>query len=405
MTARSTKTIRTAAFTSLIALMALPFLTPSTVLSDDDDGMDDITKNKQKIEAFKEQAIREKEIPTSEILDRLGEEWIEKYDGLEHFETSERAVKGFINRNLEDGPWNSENALNHLRIQNFETMTKSVGSGHEVALLVAQFQKLQDGYIASEPVKKYHDWLAVKYMVPDTTEGVIERLIEILGDEKFVELATKQAESFNDLADNGSVPNELIQTDVAYWIFVANAANCELDPACDTDALKNGQTELAREQLDRLGRTHNPEHTSPSIWDHVLPEAHAVSEVHVSYDLYAYLSVTGCYYNNCIEDWSDSNNYGSAAIDVMNYGEPPEHAYRYAWMYFYGSACDDYPGAEDVVNKVEVTPYLANELRTEYTEDGANINSCATAYKYLQATADWILGIKVDSYGSYYLVN
>ena len=150
----TSKTAKTILFASLIGAMLLP-LNPSIVLSDD--GVDDIAKNEQKIEEFKKQAIREKEIPTSEILDRLGAGWVEKYDSLEHFEKSERAIKNFINRNLEDSQWNSENALNHLRIQNFETMTKSVGDGHEVTLLVAQSQKLQDRYNVSESVRKYHD--------------------------------------------------------------------------------------------------------------------------------------------------------------------------------------------------------------------------------------------------------
>ena len=241
--------------------------------------------------------------------------------------------------------------------------------------------------------------------MPDTKEGINERLVKILGDKKFVELAGKEAESFNNLADNGSVPNELILTDVAYWIFTINVANCELDPDCNADALREGQTEPAQEEVDRLKQMHNTELVLFDIWDYVLPESHAWSKMYVDYDLYAYLSATSCMYQNCIEDWDQDDNNGLDAIDILNYDTPPEHANRDSWMYFYGSSCDTYSGSEPVINSVETTPYLANTLQTQYTEDDLSINSCAYAYKHIQATHDWILGIKVESDGSYYWVN
>lgn len=49
-----------------------------------------------------------------------------------------------------------------------------------------------------------------------------------------------------------------------------------------------------------------------------------------------------------------------------------------------------------MINKVETTPYLGNQLRTQYTVDGLNINSCATASKTITATHDWILGILAE---------
>ncbi|MXZ92948.1 MAG: hypothetical protein F4245_05785 [Cenarchaeum sp. SB0678_bin_8] len=139
-------------------------------------------------------------------------------------------------------------------------------------------------------------------------------------------------------------------------------------------------------------------------FDYILPKAYAWSKVYVDYDLYAYLNTTSCYYNNCTEDWDEDDQNRSGEIDVINYDTPPEHAYMGAAMYFYGSACDTYSGPENVINEVVTTPYLGNELKTQYGEDGLNVNSCATASRTITATADWFLGILVESSGSYYWV-
>jgi len=42
----------------------------------------------------------------------------------------------------------------------------------------------------------------------------------IVGDKTLVNLAKKQAQSFNELAENGNVPNELMMSDVDYWTFL-----------------------------------------------------------------------------------------------------------------------------------------------------------------------------------------
>jgi hypothetical protein len=104
---------------------------------------------------------------------------------------------------------------------------------------------------------------------------------------------------------------------------------------------------------------------------------------------------------NC---WTNNGVNGAASIDIMNYGNPIEHAYRNAVLYFYGSACKTYSCSQTVINEVKTTPYLGNSLQTQYAVSGTNYNSCATASKTITASADWILGIKVESLGSFYWV-
>ena len=363
-----------------------------------------LEKYEQKIERLAEEAIQTGNVTTSEILERLGEGWIEKYDNMEHFETSERAIRAYIDRNLDaDGP-DSQNALLHLKVQNFETITGSVGAGHEVALLVAEYEKLRGTYEPSDPVRRYHEWIDPQYETPESQKEIQARLVKLVGDEKFLDLAFGHAESFDGLAENGSVPVELVNTDMQYWIFVANVAQCESRPDCDASAMGDGRPATS-EELAAIEMVGHEADSPPGLLDSILPKAYALSKVYVDYDLYAYLNVNSCYYNNCVESWHEGGQNGPGGIDEVNYGTPPEHAYRDAVMYFYGSACDTYSGSQNVINRVETTPYLANQLRTQYTVDGVSINSCASALQYITAEHDWILGIRVESPGSFYWVH
>ena len=394
-------TTKTILFASLVAAAMLTLIGFSTVSAGE---ADEVAENAQKIEQFKERALADGQVPTSEILDRLDEQWVEQYDDSDHFETTEDAIHTFINRNVEDeNDWDSTNAMLHLEIQNFETIIGVVGHGHELTLHVAELAKLQGKYDPSEPVSKYHEWLATMYDVPKTEKEITASLVKILGDEKYIELAVRHAENFDRLAGNGSPPIDLIMTDVQYWIFIANVANCDLAPDCDADALRNGQT-ATEEQIAEATRISEEADTTFNPFDYILPKAYAWSKVQVDYTLHAYLSATSCYYLNCIEEWFRYNENGSGEIDVTDYDTPPEHARRGALMYFFGSACDTYSGSETVINEVEMTPYLAQQLRPQYTDDGLNINACATAYKYITATHPWILGIHVESPGSHYWV-
>ena len=119
-------------------------------------------------------ALATNEIPISEILDRVGEKWLVKYDSIEHFENSERAIKSFIKTNINSSQWNKESAETHLRIQNFETITESVGSGHEITLLIAQRQKLQNTYDVSEPEPTCDADVLIRKNIKLTAEEIVE---------------------------------------------------------------------------------------------------------------------------------------------------------------------------------------------------------------------------------------
>ena len=366
-----------------------------------------IEQYEEKIERLAEEAVQTGNVTTLEILERLGDRWIDKYDNIEHFETSERIMHAYLSRNLNASSWNAQNALNHLKIQNFETITNSVGSGHEITLLAAEYEKLLGIYEPSDPVRRYHDWLALQYNTPESQKEIQTRLVKLIGDEKFLSLAFNHAASFNRLAENGNVPIELFSSDEDYWIFTSNISVCSHRQDCDVEALKH-TPQTSSQDMAELERQLGFSPVSFNLWDYILPQAYAVwVEMYVNYHLFGYIQASECYYDNCYVEWSDESNVGPSEIDVDSYygrGYNLEHAERGAYLTFYGSACDTYTGNETVINRIEVTPYLGQTLRTDLAEYDLSVGPCATATIAGTTDSPWILGINIQSDGSFYWV-
>ena len=393
MTFKNAKTIL---FAGLIAALILPVSGMNYVNAINETA----NENDQKIQQFRDLAIQTGEIPTYDLLERNGQKWLKFYDDEDHLRTEQEAVKTYVERDHQQNGWNQDNVKNILKIQNFETITESVGHGHEIVLLFAQYEKLQGTYNPSEAEKKYHSWIAQRYSVPMTEVEITEQLTQITGSPQYNALAQEVANSFNALASNGAVPYELAQSDVQFWGNVVNAAHCSYDDQCDLESFMHqpGASEEAIEQI----KMREVIDISFNLWDLILPMAHAWTQNYVNYTMTAYINLEACYYGNCYESWYDGTNSGSADIDVDSYGSPIEHAYRYYDMTFYGATCDTYIGSETVISDVTTTPYLAQSLETSEQVDDLNYNGCAVATTTFEADHDWIVGILVESTGSYY---
>ncbi len=392
------KTTKTTLFASLIAAMIFPLSSTDIASAEASSDIE--------IKEYKQKALRDNEVSADKLLKRVGDKWLSSYKDTRHFNTSEEAVNKFVERNSMKEGLNKENAKLISKIHNFETITESVGSGHEIVLLIAELQKAEGKYNPSEPVSKYHDWIASQYTVPTTKQGIKDRLTEILGDEKFVNLAKKHAKNFNKLAELGSVPLDLVILDEDYWGEIGHMAQCERDVNCDVNLLKHqpGATAEEIEKIRQLEAQVND--VSFDLRDLILPKAHAEWEqVFVSSSLYAKIQLGSCYYQNCVETWQEYPS-GPQVIDHDSYGSPDlEHVYRDSYMYFYGRNCDTYSGSQTIINKVTTTPYLAQVLKTNLSHSDTKINTCAVGYHYDSSSShDWIVGIKVDTPGSCYWV-
>ncbi len=394
----TTNNFKTVLFVSLIVAMIMPFSATDMAFAE--------SSTDVKINEYKQKALRDNEVPYDELLQRVGDKWLSSYKDAQHFEISEKAVNKFVERNKVKDGLDNENAKLISKIHNFETITESVGDGHEIVLLVAQLDKANGKYNPSETVSRYHDWIEEQYTVPTTENGVIDRLIEILGDKKLVNLAKKHANNFNKLAELGSVPIELFISDEDYWGEVSHVAYCQRDSKCDVDALKH-QPGATAEEIERIQQIEaEVNDVSFDLWDLVLPEAYAWTKVQVSYDLHGKIKLGACYYKNCDEIW-DETTMGADSIDHDSYGFPNlRHVERDYSMYFHGRVCDNYTGSQTIVNKVETTPYLAQSLRTDLSDDDIKINRCAYAsHNDSSASHPFIVGILVESPGSYYWTN
>jgi hypothetical protein len=392
----NTKTkIKTILFASLIAAMILPFSTM--------DFAEAVKSNDSKINEFKQKALRDNEIPSSELLERVGDQWLSSYRDAQHFDEEENTVKRFVERNLQKNDLNKNNAILITKIQNFETITNTVGNGHEIVLLVAELEKANNSYNPSEPVSKYHAWAATQYTVPDTLEEVSDKLLEIVGDKKFTNLAKKQANNFNSLAELGSVPSDMMKSDPEYWNFIIMQNYCEEDPECDVTVLKQQPGATDEEINDVQRKVGNKTDVSFNLWDYILPEVFAAwHKVQVNYTMTAVINLESCRYFNCYESWYDGSNTGAEDIDHSSYDSPSEHVWSTKDMSFYGTVCDTYGGSETVISEVDTTPYLATILETSLAENDVDYNNCAVTSNTSTATHDWVVGILVESPGSYY---
>lgn len=208
-----------------------------TQAADDMAGAEEMAEYEQKLEEFTAKALQDGKIPDSELLGRFGDRWVSQYESPGEFYRTQRGSWEYVNGDHRENGWNQAMVKSHIRIENFETITGNVGHGHEMVLLHAARDKLVGTYNSSEPVRRFHDWIATKYTVPDTIRGIDARLLEIRED-RFSDIADEAVRSFEDTAEHGNVPSELFESDWRYWIMTANIAMCGYDPSCDPDVMR-----------------------------------------------------------------------------------------------------------------------------------------------------------------------
>ena len=252
------------------------------------------------------------EIPDDVLLDRNDAEWTLQKDIDHDFESKRDAVKMYASYNMEKNGWNEAMKRTVLVTNNFDVMSGEVGNGFELVALVKALDRMQGVYSATEPEKRFHDWVASRYDVPDNASDIDARIDDIKN-ELGPDLVSQAVAAFDERARHGNVPGDLMRNDTAFWTITASAAMCDYDPECDSSFIRKVRDEkiYEREVPDTVPVTE----TAYSIMRYFLPMAHAawLPAEHVTYML---VSVIECEYDECSTSTSETVT-GTYNIDFM----------------------------------------------------------------------------------------
>ncbi|MGI9567813.1 MAG: hypothetical protein ACR2LL_12485 [Nitrosopumilus sp.] len=301
-------------------------------------------------------------IPDDKLMERTGDNWKAQYKNDAEFEASQNTLKTYVAAELPDNGWNQAMVKDQIRIQNFDTIIEKRGFGHEIVALVVAKEQILGTYDSSDAVAQYHEWVTTQTNIPKTVEEIDQRLSEIV-DTNSMKLVPHLVETYNDMAEHGNVPKELIEKDVNFWIMTGNVAVCSYDEECNEEELK---------ELHLLARNQPQDTKIPVIanpMDYILPEAFAVTSQEVIGYVFSYpIGCTGC----SITDtdiglspeypWTNSGQIHAGGTD----------------LYTTGSACS---AVNDVSTKIVTHAEVGEVNKYRYGNGG----TCA------YATATWTM--------------
>ena len=281
--------------TTLLVLLAVAALSPlgrQHAAAADDDGEKDAHDAKtQAFDPEKEYG----EIPDDVLLDRNDAEWTSQKLDDPGFEAKQDSVKAYVAYDAEKNGWNEAAKRGVLVTHNIDVMSGEAGNGFELVALSTALDRLQGAYSATEPEKRFHDWLAGRHDVPDNAADIDARIDEIK-DGLGPDLVSQAVAAFNEQARHGNVPDTLIANDTEFWIITAGIAACDYNPDCDSTFMKKIRDGGTHGGSGRDGPATTEAHRP--ILDYFLPPAYA-ARVPALHQTYAYVEPGDCDYGNC----------------------------------------------------------------------------------------------------------
>ena len=223
--------------TTLLVLLAVAALSPlgrQHAAAADDDGEKDA--HDAKTQAFDPEK-KYGEIPDDVLLDRNDAEWTSQELDEPGFEAKQDSVKAYVAYDAEKNGWNEAAKRGVLVTHNIDVMSGEAGNAFELVALSTALDRLQGAYSATEPEKRFHDWLAGRHDVPDNAADIDARIDEIK-DGLGPDLVSQAVAAFNEQARHGNVPDTLIANDTEFWIITAGIAACDYNPDCDSTFMK-----------------------------------------------------------------------------------------------------------------------------------------------------------------------
>lgn len=236
-------------------------------------------------------------IPDGVLLDRDDAGWAaQKLDGPE-FERRQDAARPHAAYGLEKNGWNEAMMRTVLVTHNFDVMSGEAGNGFELVALAKALDRMQGAYSATEPEKRFRDWVASRYEVPDNAGG-IDAGIDGIKSELGPDLVSQTVAAFDERARHGNVPGDLIANDTAFWAITAAIAMCDHDPDCDPAFMRKVRDEkiYEREAPDWAPATATA--TAHPVLEYFLPVVHA-AWVPAEHTTSIAVRITGCDYDPC----------------------------------------------------------------------------------------------------------
>lgn len=273
----------------LLAAAALSLVGAGTAEADDGTELDAILTQE-----FDYKKVYDK-VPDDLLLDRNDTKWTSQKLSDPEFENKQNAVKAYAAYDMKNNGWNKAMMKTVLITHNFDVMTGEAGNGFELVALTKTLEQLQGTYSATEPEKRFHDWVMANYDVPNDA-GRIDARIDMIKDELGPDHVSQVVEAFDDQAKHGNVPDDLMSNDTKYWIITANIALCNYDDECDSEFMKKVRDEklYERDVPEGIPVTR----TSYSMLDYFLPLAYAVWG-NAEHTTSVYVQPADCTYGTC----------------------------------------------------------------------------------------------------------
>lgn len=277
-----------------------------------------------------------------------------------------------------------------LVTHNFDVLSGKAGNGFELVALTKSLDRLQGTYSATEPEKRFHDWVMSKYAIPSKAREIDARIDEIKDDLGPL-LVSQAVAAFDEQARHGNVPRDLVANDTEFWVITMSIALCDYDPDCDSAYIKKVRDEkiYERDISDNVPTLR----TSNVIMDYFLPKAYA-AWMNAEHRTSMVVRVYGCDYESCstIDSETTTGPYTisleTPSTELSSGEEVGGHAHGSHVQEVYVSSCHT-RGNQNVLNAIQVQFSVADE---EWNAGSRNYG-CAVAI-----TTHWPTGTDSDAY-------
>lgn len=371
----------------LLAVIAMPLFFAPYAAGDTDKDSDTTA-----IHIFDPKVHYDK-IPDDVLLDRTDSKWLAQNVTDSKFEDKQNAVKMYALDDMGKNGWNEAMKRTVLLTHNFDVLSGEAGNGFELVALSKTLDRMQGVYSATEPEKRFHDWVMSTYTIPGTVHDIDARIDEIK-DELGPDHVSQAVAAFDEQARHGNVPRDLIANDTAFWVITMAIAMCDYEPECDSAYIKKVRDEKIYER--QLPNGSSTMETSHPIIDYFLPKAHAawVSTEHLTTTI---VRVYRCNYGSCstinstITTGQHTISESPPEITVLPGYTPIGHAIGTHAQEVYASSCDN-RGRQNVYHSIAVQ-FRVGEPRwsdSNYNRMGCAVVSTVNISVANNPTAPWV---------------